>query len=89
MKKSKEASNPKPISYKKLFPFPVLWQGWETDNNAWVAETPDKKKILVMQSHGTEIVAPVGTLEERIREYEAVLESSKKALDMLRQDSQK
>lgn len=81
--KAKIAAAKKP--YTKLFEFPVLHKGWEMDSRGWVAELDSGKRVLVLENHGTEYIAKESELQERIAEYEAVLQASHEALTMLNQ----
>lgn len=79
----KHRKNRTTTGYVKLFRFPVLYEGWETDNSGWVAERPDGSRCLIMTSHGAEYEADPKELEERITLYKQALEDSEKALQML------
>jgi hypothetical protein len=71
-------------NYKRtLLTFPVLWAGWECDDEGWVVELKDGSRALVMSSHCHESIVEPGRLQEKIAEYEEAAHASKKALALL------
>lgn len=68
---------------KKIYEFPVMWSGWELDDKGWVALDDSGKKIIVLSNHGTEYVASIDDLHEKIRKYKTVIEATEKALVMV------
>ena len=69
---------------KTIFTFRVMWDGWGSDNVAWVMERPDSTRYLRMTSHSRPYEASVSNLEEKMDEYRSALAESKKALELLR-----
>lgn len=63
--------------------FVVLWEGWETDNDAWVIDDRHGKRYLVATSHGAAFVAAKEFLEERMAFYQNVYGESLAALNLL------
>ena len=61
----------------------VLWSGWECDSGAWIVEDQGELK-LVGSDHGEKIFVDASFLEERVKAYRDVIESSEKMLGMLR-----
>lgn len=68
---------------KIIFTFPVLYEGWECDSEAWVMEKSDGTRYLKMTSHGGEYIGDLSELEERCAEYTRVLNETQKAMNML------
>jgi hypothetical protein len=68
---------------RKVFQFPVLWEGWEIDSKGWVAEREDGTRALILTNHGSEYEADPEILEDRIAEYQRVIVETQKALSML------
>ena len=69
---------------KTIFTFRVMWDGWESDNVAWVMERPDATRYLQMTSHGGKYEASIPELEEMIKEYGEYAANAEKALELLR-----
>jgi hypothetical protein len=65
--------------YNKISAFPVLWQGWESDGQAWVVEK-DGQRYIGTTNHGEAVLASAEWLEDKIAEYARVLDASKEAL---------
>lgn len=68
---------------KVIAEFPVLYAGWELDGKGYVVRADDGTVKLVMTSHGTPHEADPDDVEEKIREYEAAITSSRAALALL------
>lgn len=81
--KDKPSSVPQANPLKKIFEFPVLWDGWECDSKAWVAERQDGSRCIIMTDHGGEYEANPKEVRDRIAEYQSVIAKSEKALEML------
>jgi hypothetical protein len=59
------------VTYKKVMAFPVLWNGWECDTEAWVIENEGQRFLELVSK---------AFIEGKIAEYQAVLDSSRAAL---------
>jgi len=68
--------------YKIVKKFPVLYEGWDSDNTGYIAKR-DGKAYLIMSSHGRFFVAKQKELEGKVEEYKIALKESKEALRML------
>jgi hypothetical protein len=75
---------PEPLYKRKLFKFPVMWSGWECDDEGWVVEMADGSRALLLTDHTAEYIAKPKKLREKIREYKKAIAASEKALAMLR-----
>ncbi len=85
-------------NYPVIFEFPVLWQGWELDDVGYIIEY-DGENRLVWSDHGEfkliSNVAPkpivdlptnpldIDILSNFIKKYKEVIESTKRAIDLL------
>lgn len=69
---------------KILIGFDILWKGWDMDARAWVVECTDGSKKLVITDHGTLIEEDPEFLSDKLEEYEAVIGSTKQALELIR-----
>lgn len=69
---------------KKLYEFPVMWQGWEPDDKGWVALDDNGKMVIILTNHGIEYIASSDELHEKIKRYKATIEATEKALEMVR-----
>ena len=70
---------------KTIFTFRVMWDGWESDNVAWVLERPDTTRYLRMTSHGGGYEASATELEEILETYKEYSTNAEKALTLLRE----
>lgn len=61
----------------------MLWDGWDCDSVAWVMERKDWTRYLKMTNHGTEYEAKIEELNELIAKYEAVIEQTREAIELL------
>lgn len=68
---------------KKIYEFPVLHAGWEMDDKGWVAIDDNGRKVIILTNHGSECVASVEELREKIEKYKAVIEATEKAIEMV------
>jgi hypothetical protein len=67
-----------------IFEFTILYDGWEMDNIGWVMERPDGSRYIRSTNHGSYCEMMIEDLEDKIREYEQVTQSSKYALNLIR-----
>ena len=72
---------------KIIYSFPVLWEGWECDPEAWIIERLDGTRYLKMTNHGGGYIAEASELHERIKEYASVIEKTEKAIRLLGEDA--
>lgn len=68
--------------HQSLMHTDVLWAGWECDYTAWIIQE-NGKNILLTSDHGEIKVTDKEFLQNKIKEYEKVIEKSKKMLEML------
>ncbi len=68
-------------NWKLVFHFPVLYEGWECDSDAYVIEAKEHKYLL-MTNHGSFYVSSTKELKERIKEYERVINETRKAIEL-------
>ena len=66
-----------------IFEFTVLWEAWECDSKAWIKERPDGTRYVAMTNHGGEYIGSVEELKERLKFYQDVEESTKKAIGLI------
>lgn len=66
--------------YKILFTFRILHDGWEMDNEAWVARNKKGKLVLLMTSHGG-----LYDYGRDVSELHAALEQTKRSVVGIRQ----
>ncbi len=71
---------------KIIFKFPVLWECWECDSEAWIMEKLDKTRYILMTNHGSKYIANKGELWDRIEEYKTVIRKTETALDILKEN---
>ena len=57
---------------KVLLEIPVLWEGWELDNKAWVIEYEGQVE-LVVTNHGGLCLSNEAMLREKLEEYAAAI----------------
>lgn len=69
---------------KKIYEFPVMWAGWELDDKGWVALDDNGKKVIVLSNHGSEYIASIDELQEKIKRYKATIKVTEKAIEMVR-----
>lgn len=70
--------------YEIVMEFPVLWDGWEIDNRAWVVRDPKTERLkLVMTNHGSRYIAKPQVLQRRLEAYRKVANETRKALALL------
>ena len=69
---------------KEIFKFPVLLCGFAYDSKAWVMERDDGSRYLKMTNNGCEYEAKIEELNERISSYEAVIEQTREAIEILK-----
>ncbi len=70
-------------NWELVMHFPVLYEAWECDSDAWVIKA-DNQQILLMTNHGGMYIARAKELEERLAEYEKVSELTKQALQLIK-----
>ena len=70
-----------------IYQFPVMYSGWECDYNGWVVEEiASKERKIVLSNHNTLYFADIKEIEECIDEYQDVINKTKKALELLKND---
>lgn len=74
------------VNYRATEIIPVLWQGWESDDKAWLVKVGQNTR-LVTSSHGQLSWSPVSFLEEKLKEYEAAAQATKAAIEKLKSSS--
>ena len=68
---------------KVIYTFPVLYEGWEMDENGYIKETDDGDRYLILTSHGMEYKADPQELRDKIDEYRNAIKMSEHALSLL------
>lgn len=71
------------VNYRATDIIPVMWQGWELDDKAWLVEVDGKFKIAA-SSHGDLSWVDASFLEDKLKEYEQVVAATKAALEKLK-----
>lgn len=66
---------------KKL---PVLWKGWELDDQWYLCEDADGKKVLVISDHENFYVVDAKPLQDKIDEYKQVLAESEEVMKAIK-----
>jgi hypothetical protein len=76
--------------YEILFTFRILYDGWEMDNEAWVARDKKGKVVLLMTSHGGlyDYGRDVSELHAALEETKRSLAGIKQALALINSASQ-
>ncbi len=64
---------------KIISKFKILYYGWDMDNNGYIVNDGNRNKI-VTTNHGRLMEASVDYLNHKIREYEDVINETKKAI---------
>jgi hypothetical protein len=73
-----------PNAVRILADAPVLYNGWEMDNEICAVEMSDGSVSLVTTSHGRIYIAKTSELTEKIAEYEQAIEQSKTLLTLIK-----
>lgn len=68
---------------KVLHTAQVLYDGWETDNEAWVVEFEDGTRAVLTTSHGALYVADRAEFENKLRETEESAASIRTLLGLI------
>ena len=68
--------------FKALKMIPVFWDGWESDNKAWLVCDAGQNRI-VMSNHGQLYFAQQAELAAKISEYKKVIADTQELLNML------
>ena len=68
---------------KTIYTFPVLYEGWDMDEEGYVKETENGDRYLVLTSHGREYKADPQELRDKIDEYRNAIKMSEHALSLL------
>jgi hypothetical protein len=64
-----------------LMELPMLYQGWECDEYAWLVEgVNDGSKYLVETSHGKPCFMPTSSLERQVKMYRHAADLAEKAI---------
>ena len=63
--------------------FPVLWNGWEMDNEWYLCERKNGQKVLVISDHEDFKIGSTSYLLLKIEEYKQVLAESEEIMNML------
>jgi len=63
-----------------LSKFPVMWSGWEMDDQAWVMVFEDGTKSFVTTDHGMPTVIDAEYFNDRIDSYKRTIEATKEAI---------
>lgn len=80
----KEWFEKKALSFGEvLFTFPVYHHMWDCDGYASLVKTPEAKTALVMSNHGRTYLADKKELEEKLKEYKALILDTEEALRLL------
>jgi len=70
--------------YKKLFTFPVLHAGWESDYTGWIMEHKEtKKREVILTHHGTPYKSNAKELGVYLANYQRTIELTAEALEIL------
>jgi len=72
-------------SIQVLKTIPVLWAGWECDEEAWVVDI-NNKPYLVHSSHGSFYFTAKELLVEKLKEYQQTILDTNAALAILTKD---
>lgn len=67
------------VAFKALKRIDVLWQGWESDEYAWLVEDNGVKRI-VMTNHGQHMFVDTAVLQNKIEMYQQAIEDSKQLI---------
>ena len=70
-----------------VFIFPVLYAGWEMDEEAALLRKDDKY-FLYTTDHGSAKINDIDFLEAKLAEYNNVAGLTKKALDTIRRNNE-
>lgn len=75
--------------YEIVFTFRILHDGWESDNEAWIARNKKGKLVLLMTSHGSlyDYGRDISELHEKLIETKESLAGIKKAIALINGDS--
>lgn len=68
--------------YPVLQQFDIMHLGWETDTKGWIIDDHGNNKII-MTDHGHLYEASRKELEEKIKEYQSILNDSLTALSFI------
>lgn len=63
--------------------FPVLWQGWESDEVGAVVQQ-DGRRFLVVTDHGRAVKCTQDRLTSKIEEYERAIRETRAAIELLK-----
>jgi len=72
-------------SDRVIYTFEVWYNGWESDNKAWIMQNKKGGTYCVMTSHGTPYVSSKKALDDQIKRYKQVLANTIHARNMLDQ----
>jgi hypothetical protein len=75
--------------YEIVFTFRVLYDGWEMDNEAWIAKNKKGELVLLMTSHGSlwDYGIDVSELHSRLEEMKQSRKGILKAIALLRSET--
>lgn len=68
---------------KVIYTFTVLHESWECDSQAWVMQNKHGKRWIETTSHGSRYDANVVEFEDKIKEYQSVIDQTKRALELV------
>jgi hypothetical protein len=64
------------VEYKAIFIFDLMWESWDCDGTAWVVQTQEGNKV-VFTNHGSHYFIENDELQERVDNYNEMMESKK------------
>lgn len=68
---------------KIIYTFTVLHESWECDSQAWVMQNNNGERWIETTSHGGRYDAKVDEFEDKIKEYQSVIDQTKRALELV------
>lgn len=68
---------------KIIYTFTVLHESWEFDSQAWVMQNKHGERWIETTSHGSRYYAEAGEFEDKIKEYQSVIDQTKRALELV------
>lgn len=69
--------------YKVLKEFKVYHEGWEMDNEGWVAACEGENPVCIMTSHGMPFISSIDELTEFYELHKNAADEMQTALNML------